>query len=55
MLKKSVEGASVYSKQARSRNDVGRATVIGFGQVAVHGLSELVISVRSVHLIARLI
>ena len=25
-----VEGASVYSKQARSRQDVGRATVIGF-------------------------
>ncbi|WP_306592702.1 amino acid permease [Corynebacterium striatum] len=28
-----VEGASVYSKQARSRNDVGRATVIGFFSV----------------------
>ena len=25
-----IEGASVYSKQARSRQDVGRATVIGF-------------------------
>ena len=25
-----IEGASVYSKQARSRRDVGRATVIGF-------------------------
>ncbi|RNE48547.1 amino acid permease [Corynebacterium alimapuense] len=25
-----VEGASVYSKQARSRQDVGRATIIGF-------------------------
>ncbi|QPK79863.1 amino acid permease [Corynebacterium lizhenjunii] len=25
-----VEGASVYSKQARTRSDVGRATVIGF-------------------------
>nr|WP_053546097.1 amino acid permease [Corynebacterium deserti] len=25
-----VEGASVYSRQARSRSDVGRATVIGF-------------------------
>ncbi|WP_165164783.1 amino acid permease [Corynebacterium qintianiae] len=25
-----IEGASVYSKQARTRNDVGRATVIGF-------------------------
>lgn len=25
-----VEGASVYSKQARTRNDVGRATIIGF-------------------------
>ncbi len=30
-----VEGASVYSKQARSRNDVGRATVIGFLAVLV--------------------
>ena len=28
-----VEGASVYSKQARTRNDVGRATVIGFTAV----------------------
>lgn len=25
-----IEGASVYSKQARSRSDIGRATVIGF-------------------------
>lgn len=25
-----IEGASVYSRQARTRNDVGRATVIGF-------------------------
>ncbi|OFP36993.1 MULTISPECIES: basic amino acid/polyamine antiporter [unclassified Corynebacterium] len=25
-----IEGASVYSKQARTRNDVGRATIIGF-------------------------
>lgn len=25
-----IEGASVYSKQARSRRDVGRATIIGF-------------------------
>ena len=25
-----IEGASVYSKQARSRGDVGRATIIGF-------------------------
>ena len=25
-----IEGASVYSKQARTRGDVGRATVIGF-------------------------
>ena len=25
-----IEGASVYSKQARSRKDIGRATVIGF-------------------------
>lgn len=30
-----VEGASVYSKQARSRRDVGRATVIGFLAVLV--------------------
>ena len=28
-----VEGASVYSKQARTRRDVGRATVIGFVSV----------------------
>ncbi|MDO4686867.1 MAG: amino acid permease [Corynebacterium sp.] len=28
-----VEGASVYSKQARTRRDVGRATVIGFAMV----------------------
>ncbi|MDK8764020.1 amino acid permease [Corynebacterium sp. MSK218] len=28
-----VEGASVYSKQARTRKDVGRATVIGFVSV----------------------
>ncbi|MDO5032836.1 amino acid permease [Corynebacterium sp.] len=28
-----VEGASVYSKQARTRRDVGRATVIGFFSV----------------------
>lgn len=28
-----VEGASVYSKQARTRTDVGRATVIGFVSV----------------------
>ena len=28
-----VEGASVYSKQARTRSDVGRATVIGFFSV----------------------
>ncbi|MDU0478227.1 amino acid permease [Staphylococcus chromogenes] len=28
-----VEGASVYSKQARKRSDVGRATVIGFFSV----------------------
>ena len=30
-----VEGASVYSKQARARRDVGRATVIGFTTVLV--------------------
>lgn len=30
-----VEGASVYSKQARTRSDVGRATVIGFISVLV--------------------
>ena len=30
-----VEGASVYSKQARTRRDVGRATVIGFTTVLV--------------------
>lgn len=30
-----VEGASVYSKQARKRSDVGRATVIGFFAVLV--------------------
>lgn len=30
-----VEGASVYSKQARSRHDVGRATIIGFLTVLV--------------------
>lgn len=30
-----VEGASVYSKQARSRSDVGRATVVGFLAVLV--------------------
>lgn len=30
-----VEGASVYSKQARTRRDVGRATVIGFFTVLV--------------------
>ena len=30
-----VEGASVYSRQARTRNDVGRATVIGFLAVLV--------------------
>ncbi|MHA2788536.1 amino acid permease [Corynebacterium sp. S7] len=28
-----VEGASVYSKQAKSRNDVGRATILGFFSV----------------------
>ena len=28
-----VEGASVYSKQARTRSDVGRATIIGFFSV----------------------
>ena len=37
-----VEGASVYSKQARSRADVGRATVIGFLSVLV-----LLVSVAS--------
>ncbi|MBX8995734.1 amino acid permease [Corynebacterium testudinoris] len=30
-----VEGASVYSKQARSRRDVGRATILGFLTVLV--------------------
>ena len=30
-----VEGASVYSKQARQRTDVGRATVLGFVSVLV--------------------
>lgn len=30
-----VEGASVYSKQARKRTDVGRATIIGFLSVLV--------------------
>ncbi|QGU06855.1 Arginine/ornithine antiporter [Corynebacterium occultum] len=30
-----IEGASVYSKQARTRRDVGRATVIGFLTVLV--------------------
>ena len=30
-----VEGASVYSKQARTRSDVGRATIIGFISVLV--------------------
>ncbi len=30
-----IEGASVYSKQARKRSDVGRATIIGFLSVLV--------------------
>lgn len=30
-----VEGASVYSKQAETRSDVGRATVVGFATVLV--------------------
>lgn len=39
-----VEGASVYSKQAKSRKDVGRATVIGFLTVLVLLLSVSTLS-----------
>ena len=34
-----IEGASVYSRMARKREDVGRATVIGFLSVFVFSYS----------------
>ncbi|WP_342768978.1 amino acid permease [Prauserella flavalba] len=42
-----VEGASVYSRHARRREDVGRATILGFGSVLAVFASVTIVSYRN--------